>query len=244
MEKHSPDTSIPVTRTIHSAGIVLVKKHEGKVKVLLVSKRITYNYAMFVNARYDPKDRRHIRDLFDGMTFDEKLDILSKNFDQIWYRMWLNNNRTAQFHIARNRFESVWLVDGGARLKTVISRSRSIERIWEVPKGRKKRPQETELECAIREFTEETGIDSAKYRVLPQVCVKKDFIDREVRYSQTYFAAAADEDCNMASNILLSTQVSELGAFKWMTPEEIRFVDFGGRLWPPIKKIICKVNKK
>ncbi len=57
-------------------------------EILLVNKRYTYNFQSFVFGRHK-NNNHHLKILFDGMTRSEKQDILSGNYDMLWYKIFL-----------------------------------------------------------------------------------------------------------------------------------------------------------
>jgi 8-oxo-dGTP pyrophosphatase MutT (NUDIX family) len=59
------------------------------IEILLVKKRYTYAFVAFVFGHYNKKDDKRLTFLFNGMTTQEKIDILSLRFDLIWYKIWL-----------------------------------------------------------------------------------------------------------------------------------------------------------
>lgn len=80
-------------RTVkRSAGIACCRynKTECRYEVLMVRKRYTYGFAAFVFGQYNKNDNNRLIALFDTMTNQEKLDIMSLKFDMMWWRIWLN----------------------------------------------------------------------------------------------------------------------------------------------------------
>jgi 8-oxo-dGTP pyrophosphatase MutT (NUDIX family) len=80
-------------RTVkRSAGIACCRynKSECRYEVLMVRKRYTYGFAAFVFGQYNKNDNTRLVALFDTMTNQEKLDIMSMKFDMMWWRIWLN----------------------------------------------------------------------------------------------------------------------------------------------------------
>lgn len=75
-----------------SSGIACCRynKTEYRYEVLMVRKRYTYAFAAFVFGQYNKNDNNRLVALFDAMTNQEKLDILSLKFDIMWWRIWLN----------------------------------------------------------------------------------------------------------------------------------------------------------
>jgi len=61
----------------------------SKPEILLVQKRYSYNFQTFVFGYYHPNNNRNLKTLFDGMTLSEKMDILSGNYDYLWYKIFL-----------------------------------------------------------------------------------------------------------------------------------------------------------
>lgn len=220
-----------------SVGIACMRFNGTKPEVLLVCKRYTYGFDDFVHCRYT---NHTVAALFNNMTCEEKLDILSLNFDMMWYRIWLQMPRTSTltgnsyYVINKNKFESTWLIDGGARLRKLIQRSKSSSRVWEMPKGRKKSKNEPAVACAIREFAEETTITKKHYRFIPGVIRTYSFEDAGVTYINTYYLACMNNN-NMQVGIKFDSQhslsqLTELCDIKWMDIENVRLVDVDKRL--------------
>lgn len=217
-------------RNRHSLGIACCRiNRAGQPEILLVCKRFTYSYNLFVHAKYPSGDNAALIALFSGMTVDEKVDILSLNFAQIWYRIWFNNNIPGSYYIARNKFETTFLLDGGARLRRLIARSDSAQRIWEIPKGRKNK-NESDIQCAIREFGEETGLPAKAFSVLPRFRREYEYVDGGTRYINTYYAAAATSPDAPAPRVNFDTAVGEICDIQWMTIEQLRYADPRGHI--------------
>lgn len=227
----------------HSKGIACTRINGGRPEILLICKRFTYAYNSFVYAKYNSNDNAALITLFNGMTVDEKLDILSLNFMQIWYRVWLNSPRNTTYYVDKNKFETTFLPDGGARLKKLISRSTSVNKIWEIPKGRKRGPNETDLQCAIREFTEETGVAKKLYKVFPWAKRTYSYLDGGTRYMNTYYIAFTKHNFEPRINFSLQDQIDEICDIKWMNIDEIRFIDDTGRLEKFVRPIFNFVKK-
>jgi 8-oxo-dGTP pyrophosphatase MutT (NUDIX family) len=103
------------------------------------------------------------------MTCEELFDILSLNFEQMWYRIWLTHDNRDLFHKKHARFQSVFMRnDSGAGLRHLCLSARGRGALmWEVPKGRRQSAQEPDLICAVRELREETGLTLAADALQP-----------------------------------------------------------------------------
>lgn len=235
----APDRAIRERRSYGVACSRLSKAGSGApphYEILLICKRYTYSYNTFIHGRYDANNSEALVELFGGMTVDEKLDILSFNFMQIWYRVWLNNpHRTVSYFVSKNKFESAFLVDSGARLRRLISRAGHSDKIWEIPKGRKKNKLELDIHCAIREFHEETGVPKAKYRIFPENTRTHSYVDDNIRYTNLYYLAFAPHNIQLTVDFALQDQVDEICDIRWASLEDIRVLDKTGKLSAVVK---------
>lgn len=211
-----------MSSTRYSSGIALCKRgHDGIVRLLMINRRYTYAFYAFVCGRYNEHNDNEIIALLDRMTIDEKVDILSLNFQQLWYRIWLGNSQTNMFLTARNIFNERLVGDGGARIRSLVRRSHAYApRIWEIPKGRKKYAGECEMDCAIREFYEETGIPRSAYHITSGT-FRLVFAEDGVRYDITYFIAVTARDVIQRINSSSLEQVSEICDMRWVAASEM-----------------------
>lgn len=216
-----------MSTTRYSYGIALCKRdRDGLVRLLMANKRYTYAFFQFVCGRFNERSDADMIALLDNMTMDEKIDILSLNFQQIWYRIWLSNsnpnNGDGLFFQARGRFNEHIASDGGTRIRSLLRRSHfCAERVWEIPKGRKKNQGEYELECAIREFYEETGIPRNAYHIVPRATFLLSFTEDGRRYDITYYIAVTTRDITQRLNSASIDQITEICNLRWVSAAEM-----------------------
>jgi len=161
-----------------SYGIALVRFNvkTNHYELLFIKKRYTYHFVEFVLGHYSKNNEDRLKDLFSGMSHEEKITVLSLDFGKLWYKIWLIDPESSydkkltydeqnRYNTCKKHFEKCFLVDSGERLRNLVNMSRCVETIWELPKGRKN-SNETNIDCAIREVTEETGITPDQYRIL------------------------------------------------------------------------------
>lgn len=218
---------------IRSYGIACFQKNkQGKLQVMMVRRRNSYEFAEFVLCKYTNKNIPvHI---FDRMFPEEKLDLLTLDFSRLWYRLYLDKDgQDPSYMRKKNKFERNFLFDGGSRLISMIQNSKNKipSELWELPKGRRRRDHhrrtydESELECAIREFEEETGIKKSYYKVYPDIHNTYTFTDYGITYVCKYFLAIANsafipEDINFANRV----QIKEISCIRWLAIEYIRII--------------------
>jgi len=227
----------PINERI-SVGVACCRFTPTGTEILLVKKRYTYAFNKFVNGRYRSDDRTALIALFDNMTADEKLDILSLNFTQIWYRIWLNNaQKISSFYTAKSKFENAFVADGGNRLKYLMSKSYKFGNlIWEIPKGRKKSKNESDLQCGLREFTEETTITKKQIKIMPD-STQYSYISDGTKYTFIYYYALAKINIEPQISLTNKVQIGEIIEIKWMNLLTIQSIDGDKRLTQCVKKI-------
>lgn len=210
------------TQEHNSFGVACIKiSDNAPMRILLVRKRYTYAFAEFVAGKYHSGNDEKIITLLSGMTVEEKIDILSRNFHQLWYRVWLSRRpkKHTTFLICKNKFENAFCMDDGARIRRLINRSAHSKPIWEIPKGRKKNKSESDITCAVREFAEETNIQKKSYRISDNA-VRYAFTDAGVRYINTYYVAITRNDVIAQIRFSNDEQIGEVSDIGWFTYSE------------------------
>ncbi|MCK9607537.1 MAG: NUDIX hydrolase [Methylomonas sp.] len=210
-----------------SYGIACCRKNPktGTIEILTINKRVTYAFHMFVSGAYAANDDA-IRQLFCQMTLAEKLDILSMNFYQMWYRVWLHSARNRQlFALSRIKFMSTFGSDAEGRqhLERLMRNTPNAETIWEIPKGRKSFSGENPINCAIRELYEETGIPRTAYRILGGSYTHT-ITDAGVVYHTVYFIAFTRRIIEPALRFVSLERFEEINDTRWMNVAAIRAI--------------------
>lgn len=227
-----------------SFGIILVRKNSktGDYESILLKNRYSYEFADFVQGRY--KGENKVKELLDAMTVDEKMLIHSLNFRVLWYKIWLSKD-TTYYKKKKDYFYRNWIKnDGGKRLKKLVESARSdgIGIQWEFPKGGKE-SDEPSLNCAIREFEEETRIPKKKFKILPGLKRKISYTHMDVNYINIYYVAIATKKFEPKIYMSDINQICEVAKISWMNMENIRRIDKTGRLTQTIKPIFNYIKK-
>jgi 8-oxo-dGTP pyrophosphatase MutT (NUDIX family) len=226
-----------------SYGVALCRYNVSKnnhPEILLIKKRYTYCYFSFVFGHYKKYNNKHLQYLFNNMSFGEKVDILSMKFSNIWYRLWLSDPETNHsneyndnmvnlkcYFRKKNKFDTIFLRDNGKRLRRLINNSSNSVTPWEIPKGGKNET-ETDMDCAKREFEEETGLTADKYTILwnipPIISSHK---DNDTIYRIVYYIASYNKDVQWHPKVKFDTsqQISELEQVQWVSQNELTFLN-------------------
>ena len=144
---------IPIT----SIGVIAFRRVEHEIQYLMIRRKDTLGYIDFMRGKFDLKQKQYIMNMILQMTKIEKNNLLQK------YTMVKEKKGTIP-HIRERILE---LINGYTNdlgefydLQSLIVESRLYsdwdEPEWGFPKGRRN-PQENDYDCAVREFSEETG---------------------------------------------------------------------------------------
>jgi 8-oxo-dGTP pyrophosphatase MutT (NUDIX family) len=171
----------------------------------------------FVRGKYEISDKEYIHRLVENMTSQEQLSIVTNNFETLWSKLWGNSRdkTSAEFEIAETKFNNV-------DKSTILCDTGSFsEAEWGFPKGRRSRG-ETDLQCAVREFNEETNISEDSYKVIPELIFTEVFTAlNNIKYKHIYFVACLKSSKLIdTSKKMTPMQSREISAVSWKTLKE------------------------
>jgi 8-oxo-dGTP pyrophosphatase MutT (NUDIX family) len=205
----------------------------NKFKFLLIRRKDSLSFAELVRAKYDINDIDYIKSLLKNMSIDEQNFLKSvKTPDEIWNRLWTFKKKSKTHINEYNRVKkklTILLNDLKDKdekkinikslIKKVSSKRKSPE--WGFPKGRRIL-KESNIQCAIREFCEETDINESDINLLKKFGpVEEIFIgSNNVVYKHIYYIAEIKKDIDLSINPCNMHQIAEIGDINWFTPTE------------------------
>jgi 8-oxo-dGTP pyrophosphatase MutT (NUDIX family) len=218
---------LPIT----SYGVIAFRATNSGIQYLMLRRKDSFGYIDFIRGKYSPYNISQIQDIVNEMSIDEKQRILTEPFDILWKNMW-GDITTTQYKVEENASmkkmetirEGVTVNGEFTSLDQIIQNSNTnwIETEWEFPKGRRNY-KEKDLDCALREFQEETGILSSRLTIVENVLpFEETFIGTNHKsYKHKYFLAFLnnnndnnDDDENI---ILNGFQITEVSKLEWKT---------------------------
>lgn len=203
-----------------SYGIAICKMGKDGSELFMCRKRVTYEFNEFVYGKYDGREK--LSQLINGMTHQEKMAILTFNFDRLWYQLTLSNvshSPRSFSHQCKKKFEETFVDDMKEYLMDIISVSRNGYKVWEIPKGRPDN-WEKPLDTAIREVAEEANITPAQYTLSFNKRYVFKTIDYGVTYHMYYFMAKLN-DCSQITYKSAEWHHEEIDQVKWWSVAEI-----------------------
>lgn len=227
---------------ILSYGIILFKRHDNKddnkndnIKIIMIEKKDTLSYVEFMRGRYnDINNIEYIISLIDRFSNDEKNRILKYKFDELWNKLWIDldniNNKIKREYHNSNRMFNKLKYDGvnykgkNIKLKDIIKSSKTDYNYneWEIPKGRREN-YESNMECSIREFYEETNISQDKYNIIFNILplIEEYIGTNNVFYRHLYYIGELiDYDIDVKMDNKNTNQIKEIKNIKWMNEDE------------------------
>jgi 8-oxo-dGTP pyrophosphatase MutT (NUDIX family) len=174
------------------------------------------SFAEFMRGKYDPTNTEYVERLIGNMTIAEQAMISTESFEGIWKTLWGDEHLSGDYAPSQAKFNQI------SREQLVKANPSSYEEPeWGFPKGRRIRG-ETDVDCAIREFGEETNIHRDAYVVLKNIRLEETFEGLNgIAYRHVYFVALLKnpEMINLTQRFT-PMQRREISGIAWKTFSE------------------------
>jgi 8-oxo-dGTP pyrophosphatase MutT (NUDIX family) len=201
-------------KPITSLGIITYRYNpSGTIEYLLVQRKDTLGYVDFLRGKFSDTNLFQLKNIIDEMTLEEIERIQTYEYKELWYKLW---NKVTESYDSKNE-EKFNLIK--KTKKDLFLPSRWSEPEWGFPKGRRNF-KERDLECALREFEEETGYEKKDLHFIKNLNPMEEiFTGSNLKsYKHRYFLAYMKyEDTLIDTNY----QKSEIGSMKWFTYTEV-----------------------
>ena len=138
---------------LHLNNIDKISNFYNSIKFLMIRRKHSLNYIEFIRGKYNTFESAV--NMLMLMSKKEVNDIITYDFDYLWKNLWLetSNSHMKEFKKSKNKFNSFINEDNIREIKELDLIYDEPE--WGFPKGRKNM-YEKNINCAIREFKEET----------------------------------------------------------------------------------------
>jgi 8-oxo-dGTP pyrophosphatase MutT (NUDIX family) len=159
---------LPIT----SIGIVTYRIKDNHPEFLMIRRKDTLGYIDFMRGKYSLHNREYILTMLNQMTDSEKYNLNQLTFIDLWSNVWGGSDISMQYKneetTSSDKFmalkNGVYFNNELHTLDDLIMESNKnhiwSESEWGFPKGRRNN-READYDCAMREFTEETGYKSS-----------------------------------------------------------------------------------
>lgn len=177
---------------------------------LVICRSHTMGYVDIVRGRYS--NEKIIQNYINNLTYKERYKLQNSNFNDLWDDLWVN--KESKFYInekdyAKSQFEKLNI---SKLLENSIGKYKTPE--WGFPKGRRN-SYETDLQCAKREFMEETGYTNADYKIINVSPIEETYTGtNDIEYTHKYYIALMNQNikkpCVNYNNITQRSEVSNV----------------------------------
>lgn len=215
----------------------------NNIKFLIVRRKHSIGFAEFIRGKYIKDKCNGIVDLFKQMTPEEINKIKTMTFDELWNDFWYDDKKRSNkkcYLDAKEKFEALKnKIDVELPLSFYVDNVKPCHTTpeWGFPKGRKNKG-ETDIECAIREFCEETGysLNDIKLNLDFGPIVENVVGTNGVKYKYIYYLA---EDISDRVPNINEHNINEIGDIGFYTYEEVLnlFRDYHTEKREIVKKI-------
>jgi len=193
-----------------------------KIKLLMIRRKTSLNYIEFIRGKYEISNKEHLSIMFKYMSKDENIKIKSDNFESMWNDIWKETAKNKiyqkEFNMAKAKFEELKSINFYDLLEP-DNLSIYIDPEWGFPKGRRN-ISEKNLDCAIREFNEETNYSLTNMHVLERLnCIEEEYVGSNlVNYKHVYYVASSHDNEDAELNDV--DNLNEIGEIGWFTIPE------------------------
>jgi len=201
-------------KPITSFGLICyrINKNNG-IEYLLVQRKDSLGYVDFLRGKYNENNNFQLKNIINEMTETEKHNILNYTYSELWDKLWNKHNEKYETK-NEEKFNHVKIYKPFL-FKTSFKWE---EPEWGFPKGRRNY-KEKDIDCAIREFEEETGYSKYYLNFIKNLNPFEEiFTGSNLKsYKHKYFLTTINYNNTLDET---SYQKSEIGNMKWFTYEE------------------------
>ncbi len=221
-------------KPIMSFGIICYRINNNNIEYLMIQRRDSLSFMEFIRGKYQLDNVDYIKRLLSNMTAFERELLLVEKFEDLWNKVWYQPSmpkQTQEFVDAKEKFTALkqgYHVNSQLYInlyKLLYNlETKYTEPEWGFPKGRR-RLKEKDIDCAVREFNEETGFHKNEVCILDNFGAYEEIFygTNDVQYRHVYYLATITTD---AFRIIVidpnnPQQAREVSQVKWFTADEV-----------------------
>jgi len=204
-------------------NITRLNYFKNKIKFLLIRRKNTLNYIEFLRGKYEKNDINKLNYMFNLMTNEEINKIKNNDFDFLWNELWKKTSNLKiyqkEFRKSKNKFNYLKKNKILDDLTEIVSDFEVPE--WGFPKGRRNN-FEKNIDCALREFSEETNLDIDRNNILNNLdSIQENYTGTNGKnYKHIYYLSLCDNDTEVSISEENKNQNYEIGDIGWYSWHE------------------------
>lgn len=204
------------------------------IKYLLIRRKDSLSFSEFVRAKYNLSNKSYLKKILRNITIDEHKFLQDvSNPKDIWDRLWHNvkDSKSKQNEFKRVTKKLNLLINGvednqGAKynLKSLLAGIIPAREFpeWGFPKGRRF-PKESQIDCSLREFCEETDIKKNEIILFKNVQPLEEIFtgSNGITYKHIYYIAQLKNNIDIKLNPENIHQKTEIGDIKLFSKNNV-----------------------
>lgn len=213
--------------------------NSNKLKYLMIQRKDSLCYVEFLRGRYHLDKVYYIVELLKYLTPQERHMIRKWDFIDLWKKLWKfysNDKFQREYLTAKKKFELLkyGYINTKGKYVNLYSLMNVAERNmkdksqcyndteWEFPKGRRN-TFETNLDCAVREFEEESGLMRNELQIINPNYFYEEIYQavNGIQYRNVYYIAKCSEMHPSLFNKNNLMQIKEVKDVKWFDSDEV-----------------------
>jgi 8-oxo-dGTP pyrophosphatase MutT (NUDIX family) len=199
-----------------------INNGSDSIQFLLIQRKDSLAFVEFIRGKYGPQDEEYLGRLIRGMTIKEHENILTQTFDELWQNVW---GESSSIKSHKNDYDTsskkYSLIKDNIKQLIENNPTRWMEPEWGFPKGRRN-PHETDINCASREFQEETGLRRQDFTIIQNTYPISEtfFGSNHVHYCHKYYIALCNKSTEVEMNINNPHMAREIGGIQWCSLDD------------------------
>ena len=191
----------------------------------MIRRKHSLNYIEFIRGKYDFNNIEYLENIINLMSNDEKQKILNNEFNTLWKELW-NDSKKNSNEYRDSEYKFNLLKNGTFIKKNDINFKISLQYLikndfiqfedpeWGFPKGRRN-SREKNIDCARREFEEETNLKNNEYSILNMSPLEETYLStNSSKYKHIYYIGQSKNNIDLFvdnNNIHMNTEVGDIG---------------------------------
>jgi 8-oxo-dGTP pyrophosphatase MutT (NUDIX family) len=208
----------------------IINNFNNNIEYLLIRRRNSLNYVEFIRGKYDINNLDYIEKSVNFITKKEKELIKNNNFDTLWKDLWgeenINNSNEYEesiqkFNLLKNGFyikknDINLFVKFDKLINDCVYNYEEPE--WGFPKGRRNL-KEKNIDCAKREFEEETTINEDNINIINMTPLEETYIaSNGLKYKHIYYISQIkNQNIELKIDFKNKNQNIEIGGIGWFS---------------------------
>ena len=204
-----------------------LSNYDKSIKYLMIQRKHSLNYIEFIRGKYDLNNIEYLENIINLMSNYEKKKIIDNDFHFLWAELWSEPKKNSNEY-KDSEYKFNLLKNGTLIKKNDINIKTSLEYLtvnslinfddpeWGFPKGRRN-SKEKNIDCAKREFEEETNFNSNEYTILNMSPLEEVYLStNSSKYKHIYYISQSTTNKKLEidnNNHHMNTEIGDIGWF-------------------------------